>query len=300
MCVYDVNRIFVVNTHKLLVMDKRDIGQIFHSRLAVLAGRYDGNLSAFARAIGLDRSALSQFMAEDSTRLPRAETLCRIAAVHSVTLDWLLGLSSSDTLGAEMVPAHEIEEPLAGTPDTQLSRWHREAIGYKIRYVPKRIPDLLRLDDAALYEFSSPQQVDAETKIAEAHEQLAYTRRPETDMEVCMPRQTVELLAAGQGAWSGLPLSLRCQQLRHMAALQRELYPTFRLFFFDSLTTFSAPYTLFGPTRAALYLGELYLVINSTEHVRTLTRHFDNLIRQANIGPDRSADFIDGLAAAAA
>jgi hypothetical protein len=203
-------------------MDKRDIGQIFRDRLAALAGRYDGNLSAFARAIGLDRSALSQFMVEGSTRLPRAETLCRIAAVHSVTLDWLLGLSSSDTLGAEMVPAGEIEEPLAGTPDTQLSRWHRAAIGYKIRYVPKRIPDLLRLDDAALYEFSSPQQqADPETKIAEAHEQLAYTRRPETDMEVCMPRQTVELLAAGQGEWSGLPLSLRRQQLRHMAALQR-------------------------------------------------------------------------------
>jgi len=285
----------------MATMDKRDIGQIFRDRLAALARRYDGNISAFARAIGLDRSALSQFMAEGSTRLPRAETLCRIAAVHSVTLDWLLGLSSSDTLGAEMVPAHEIEEPLAGAPDTQLSRWHREAIGYKIRYVPKRIPDLLRLDDAALYEFSSPQQqTGPETKIAEAHEQLAYTRRPETDMEVCMARQTVELLAAGQGEWSGLPLSLRRQQLRHMAELQRELYPTFRLFFFDGLTMFSAPYTLFGPTRAALYLGELYLVINSTDHVRALTRHFDNLIRQADIGPDRSAEFIDVLAAAAA
>ncbi len=281
-------------------MDKRDIGQIFRDRLAVLADRYDGNLSAFAKVIDLDRSALSQIMAVGSTRLPRAETLCRIAAAHSVTLDWLLGLSSSDTLGAEMVPAGEIEEPSAGAPDTQLSRWHREAIGYKIRYVPKRIPDLLRLDEAALYEFSSPRQPsDPETKIAEAHEQLAYTRRPETDMEVCMPRQVVELLAAGQGAWSGLPLSLRRQQLRYMAELQRELYPTFRLFFFDGLTTFSAPYTLFGPTRAALYLGELYLVTNSTEHVRVLTRHFDNLIRQADIGPDRSAEFIDGLAAAA-
>ena len=282
------------------VMDKRDIGQVFHDRLAVLAGRYDGNLSAFARAIGLDRSALSQIMAEGSTRLPRAETLCRIAAVHGVTLDWLLGLSSSDTLGAEMVPGHEIEEPIAGTSDTQLSRWHREAVGYKIRYVPERIPDLLRLDDAALYEFSSPQQqTDPEIKIAEAHEQLAYTRRPETDMEVCMPRQTVELLAAGRGVWSGLPPSLRRQQLAHMATLQRELYPIFRLFLFDGLSAFSSPYTVFGPTRAALYLGELYLVINSTDHVRALTRHFDNLIRLADIGPDRSAAFIEDLAAAA-
>ncbi len=280
-------------------MDKRDIGQIFRDRLAALAARYDGNLSAFARAIGLDRSALSQFMTAGSTRLPRAETLCRIAAVHGVTLDWLLGLSSSDTLGAELVPAHEIEEPLAGAPETQLSRWHREAIGYKIRYVPMRIPDLLRLDEAALYEFSSPQhQADPDIKIAEAHEQLAYTRRPETDMEVCMPRQTVEHLAAGHGVWSGLPQSVRRRQLNHMAALQRELYPTFRLFLFDGLLAFSAPYTVFGPTRAALYLGELYLVINSTDHVRELTRHFDNLIRQADIGPDRSAGFIEALAAA--
>ncbi len=281
-------------------MDKRDIGQIFRDRLAALADRHDGSLSALARAIGLDRSALSQFMAQGSTRLPRAETLCRIAEVHSVSLDWLLGLSSSDTLGAEMLPAAAVEELAADGPETRLSRWHSEAIGYKIRYVPQRIPDLLRLDDAALYEFSSPQQqADPQVKIAEAHELLAYSRRPETDMEVCMPRQAVELLAAGQGVWSGLSLSLRRRQLRHMAALQRELYPTFRLFLFDGLATFSAPYTVFGPTRAVFYLGDLYLITNATDHVRNLTRHFDNLIRQAEIGPDRSAEFIDDLAAAA-
>ncbi|MDX1737902.1 MAG: helix-turn-helix transcriptional regulator, partial [Alphaproteobacteria bacterium] len=44
------------------------------------------NLSQFAKSIGIDRSALSQFLASDSTRLPRAETLCTIAAECNISL----------------------------------------------------------------------------------------------------------------------------------------------------------------------------------------------------------------------
>ena len=42
---------------------------------------------------------------------------------------------------------------------------------------------------------------------------------------------------------------------------------------------------MFGSQRAALYLGELYLVLTSREHVRTLSRHFDRLIRDADVQP---------------
>jgi hypothetical protein len=42
---------------------------------------------------------------------------------------------------------------------------------------------------------------------------------------------------------------------------------------------------VFGPHRAALYLGQLYLVLTSAEHVRTLSRHFDRLIRDADVQP---------------
>ena len=57
--------------------------------------------------------------------------------------------------------------------------------------------------------------------------------------------------------WSGLPVRYRRQQLEHMITLIDELYPTFRLFLFDEREAYAAPYTLFGPLRAAVYLGDV-------------------------------------------
>ena len=70
-----------------------------------------------------------------------------------------------------------------------------------------------------------------------------------------------------------------------MVDLVEELYPSFRWFFFDGLTRYSAPVTIFGPRRAAVYIGQMYFVFNTTEHIRVLTRHFDNLIRAAVVQP---------------
>ena len=276
-------------------MDKRDLGGLFRERLAIILARYDGNHAAFAATIGLDRSALSQLLADGSTRLPRAETLQRLAEAHHISLDWLLGLSQSDRLATEIAPTLEIEEASEANDDTRLARWHREALGYKIRYVPATIPDLLRTADVILYQHGSGRGPQPETLIREAGRRLAYSRRPETDMEVCMPRQTLEMLAHGQGQWSDLPSDQRVAQLTHMAMLLEELYPTFRLFLFDGQTGFSAPYTVFGPLRAALYVGEMYLVINSVEHIRALADHFDGLIRAAVINPHEAGAFVRGL-----
>ena len=70
-----------------------------------------------------------------------------------------------------------------------------------------------------------------------------------------------------------------------MIALVDELYPTFRWFLFDGLQRYTIPVTIFGPQRAAIYLGQMYIVFTSTEHIRTLTQHFDDLIRSAVIQP---------------
>lgn len=253
--------------------------------------------TAFARSIGLDRSALSQFLAEGSTRLPRAETLARIAETHGVSLDWLLGLSQSEDVVGEIAEALEIERSApSGGGESPIARWHAEAVGYKIRYVPQSIPDLLLTEEVTRHVFGGP-RVRAETKIEAATSQLAYTRRPETDMEVCMPRQTFEALAAGAWAWSRLDAGVRRAQIAHARMLVEELYPTFRLFLYDGRSAFSAPYTVFGPLRAALYVGGLYVVVNSVEHIRALSRHFDELIRKAEIPPDRAGAFLAGLEA---
>ena len=278
-------------------MDKRDLGDLFRDRLALILARYDGNHAAFAKTIGLDRSALSQLLADGSTRLPRAETLARLAETHHVSLDWLLGLSQSERQSTEIAPTVEIEEIDSSADDTRLARWHREAIGYKIRYVPSTIPDLLRTPEVIVYLYGARRGPQPATLIREADSRLAYSRRPETDIEVCMPRQTLESLARGEGLWTGLPLAERRGQLDQMADLVEELYPTFRLFLFDGRRAYSAPYTVFGPLRAALYVGEMYLVINAVEHIRALTRHFDGLIRLAAVTPNEAAPFLRKLRA---
>jgi transcriptional regulator with XRE-family HTH domain len=278
-------------------LDKRELGTVFRERLQILMARSGITRSAFAKSIGLDRSALTQLLGSHSTRLPRADTLHRICLEHAVSLDWLLGLSQDETLAAEIKPAVEIAEADDSNNDTLLERWHKDATGYKIRYVPAQIPDLLRTPDVIAYEYSGRAAPSPSWQLRNAEFRLDYNRQPETDMEVCMPRQRLELLAEGKGLWRGLDRLARQAQLDQMTKLVDELYPGFRLFLYDQRRTYSIPYTVFGPQRAAIYVGEMYMVLNSTEHIRALTRQFDNLIRQAVISSNESAAYLATLRA---
>lgn len=263
-------------------MDKRDLSAVFRQRLALIAARSGENLSQLAAGVGLDRSALSQIMSGASTRLPRAETLIRVARRHDVSLDWLMGLSEDETLTAALSPSLQIEQASADGYDPLLAQWHTEAAGTKIRYVPSALPDLLRTDEVAAFD-AARFGLRKETEISGTHERVDYNRRPETDTEVCLPVQSLDLFAAGGGIWAGLAPAARRRQLEHMAALADELYPTFRLFLFDARRNFSAPFTVFGTRRAAVYLGDRYLVLNSREAVAEMARRFDHLVRSATI-----------------
>ena len=276
--------------------DKRDVAEIFRDRMALLLAQKGFNLSQFAKSIGIDRSALSQFLAPGSTRLPRAETLCAIARTCGVSLDWLMGLIARDSLDSETVEMLEIQRVDQESGRRILSVWHKEAMGYKIRYVPSELPDLLRTEAVRKFEFNLKNPDERESREQQARDQLTYSRLPETDMEVCMPVQRLEQFASGQGIWNGLSVDVRREQLMHMVTLIDELYPTFRLFLYDGREVYSAPYTLFGPLRAALYVGDMFLVVNSKDHIRALTSHFDHLIRMARFGPDRVAGKVVGLA----
>lgn len=276
-------------------MDKRNLSDLFRERLKILLQRSDLNQSAFAAAVGIDRSALSQLLSGSSTRLPRAETLLNIAAEHKVSLDWLLGLSQDEGLTGEIRESLEIEEGSNDRNHTLLARWHAEAAGTKIRYVPAGIPDLLRTEALIDYEADISNR-SREQQAGETQYRIEYNRRPETDMEVCMPRHTLEIFARGLGVWTGFPQSDRREQLVHMAALLDDLYPTFRLFLYDGRMRYSVPYTIFGPYRAAIYVGDMYLVLNATAPIRTLTRHFDNLIRAADVNAHETAAFARKLA----
>jgi transcriptional regulator with XRE-family HTH domain len=276
-------------------MDKRELGSVFRERLDVVLSGFSGSNARFAETVGLDRSALSQLLSDRSTRLPRAETLCAISQRHGVSLDWLLGLSQDDHLRTEVAPTLEIEDEAGSADDTRLAQWHREASGYKIRYVPATLPDLLRTDEVIQFEHKLQAGPDPSTVIREAGRRLAYSRQTETDIEVCMPMQRLEEFSRGQGIWRGLSASQRRSQLSRMATLLDELYPTFRLFLYDGREAFSAPITIFGPLRAAVYLGDMYLVLNGTAQIKSLTSHFDRLIRQAVVNPHEMPGWINEL-----
>jgi transcriptional regulator with XRE-family HTH domain len=90
-------------------MDKRDLSTIFRDRLRLLLARHARNQSTFAASVGIDRSALSQLLSGQSTRLPRAETLLNMAETYGVSLDWLMGLSQDEGLASEIRESLEIE-----------------------------------------------------------------------------------------------------------------------------------------------------------------------------------------------
>ncbi|MGC4024106.1 MAG: helix-turn-helix transcriptional regulator [Mesorhizobium sp.] len=276
-------------------MDKRDVSALFRERLKALLIRSGLNQSTFAGTIGIDRSALSQILSGATTRLPRAETLMTIADQHKVSLDWLLGLSQDEVVTGEIRDMMEIEEGVSGYGESFMARWYAEAAGMKVRYVPAGIPDLLRTQELVDYEAGISHR-DPEAQANEARDRIDYNRRPETDMEACMPRHTLEIFARGRGIWSGFPAALRRRQLLHMATLLDELYPAFRLILYDGRQRYSVPYTIFGSLRAAIYVGDMYLVLNAPTPISMLTRHFDNLIRAAVIHAHDSAAYARNLA----
>lgn len=266
--------------------DRHDLLRTFQERLTKVLRDSGMNQSEFAAAVGLDRSTLSQLMSTSNRRLPRVETLVAIAEHQQASLDWLIGLSNVGPMQAEMMDEQmSFEKNALAHNDERLIGWLREAIGYKIRYVPSTLPDLLKTDETIRYEMMESVATTPEQKIETASARLAWTRGPETDMECCNSIQAVELFARGAGIWRKLELRNRLDQLDRMIDLCDELYPTLRWFLFDGRQRYAAPVTIFGPLRAALYLGQMYLVLTSTEHVRTLTAQFDDLIRGAVVQP---------------
>ena len=275
-------------------VDRRDVARQFRQRLVTAMENASVSRASLSRMVGIDRSTLSQLLSDDTDRLPRADTVAAIAGALQVSLDWLLGLSNEARLGADIHPESLEIAPSPHTPiDQRLARWYEEAVGYKIRYVPTTLPDLAKTDAVLHYEYRDFAVKSAEPAIASR--KLAFTRLPETDMEICAPLQTHTEFAKGQGLWSGLSTEARLAQLDRLISLIEELYPTLRLYLFDGLTHFSVPYTIFGPKRVALYAGQMYFVFNTSEHIRVLTRHFDDLVRAAVVNSAETGDYLREL-----
>lgn len=265
---------------------KQRIVQTFRTRLAEIISHAGQSRLAFAKRVGMDRSTLSQLFAEDNQRLPRVETLAAIAQTYQVSIDWLVGLSEDGQLGADVIEQSvQVEQDAPSPADVRLTRWHEEAAGFKIRYVPTTLPDLLKIDEVIRWEYGHFATVDPAQSLEQSKRKLTLQRETGTDYDVCNSVQAVEGFARGEGIWRGLDVEIRKKQLARMVELADELYPGFRWFLYDSRNRYSAPFTVFGTKRAILYAGQSYFVFNSSEHIRHLTKHFDDLIRAAIVQP---------------
>lgn len=271
-------------------MDKRALAHHFRECLSSLIAADEQSTSAFLRDTGIDRSALSQFMDPSNVRLPRAETLRKIAAARGVSVDWLLGLENAPEGQRSVEPSFQLEN---ATDDghSPLEAWRAEVAEGKLRYVPSLLPDMLNLE---LQEAEAVGEGEIRGSISE--NMLAGKMPEDIDIEICMPVQTLNDLAQQTGHWKAASPILCRRQLEHMAAVCEATYPTLRLHLFDGSETYSSSFTVFGKKRVAIFLGDAYLVLSRDEEIRYFRQSFDRLIRKALVNPADTAAFLADMA----
>ncbi|PHQ69171.1 MAG: transcriptional regulator [Paracoccus sp.] len=267
------------------IIDKRDLAAGLRDRLSQIMADGGETQSGLARAIGVDRSTVSQLLTDAGGRMPGAHLVAAAARHFDVSADWLLGLSEHQQMASDLVDASlQVTAATRALIDDQLFQWHQQAAGYKIRHVPTGLPDMLKTHQVLRWEYANHRNRSTEQAIDASERRLDWMRQTSSDLEIALPRQEIELLASGEGYYRDLPADLRRAQLDHFAQVTDQLYPALRVCLYDARQLFSAPLTVFGPLMAAIYIGQNYLVFRDSDRVRILTAHFDQLVRQAETG----------------
>lgn len=278
-------------------LDKRDRATIFRARLAEALADRGLSQSALARATGVDRSTISQLLAEGK-RLPNAQLAADCAEALGISADWLLGLSGRpEPLADILATSLTITDAPRALMDEAIFGWHREAAGYKIRHVPATLPDMLKTRALVEWEYAPQLGRTAEQAIGAFEDRLAWMRGARSDYEIALPLHELAAFAGAVGYYEGLPAAVRKEQLDRMIALVEQLYPALRLYLFDAKRVFSAPVTIFGPLLAVVYLGSSYIAFRDSARVASITRHFDHLVREAAMGARDVADHLRALRA---
>lgn len=267
------------------MVQRQQILDLFRERLSELVRESGGSKVALARSLEIDRTTLTQLLSPANRRLPRTETLVALARHANVSIDWLLGLRHDDPGRTQVMNQQpSLEHDVRTHDDARLIAWLTEAKGMKVRYVPTTLPDLMKTDEVIRFE-SATDDAQPEQKIQTAEARLTWQRRPEADMECCSSMQSLVGFARGEGIWRELAARHRKEQLDRISQLADELYPTFRWFLYDGRARYCAPVTVFGTRRAALYVGRMFLVFTTDEHVQAMSQNFDSLIRAAIVQP---------------
>lgn len=263
-------------------MDKRARADQFRLRLEQALDRTDVSRSELARRAGVDRSTVGQLLSGTDARLPNAQFAASAAEILGVSTDWLLGLTDRPERPADVIAAAvAMTEAGRTSADQQLLEWHREAAGYKIRHVPATLPDMLKTEAVLEWEYEAFLGRTPDQAISAMQDRMGLLKAGGSDYEIAVPIHELKAIAEGAGYYAGLGVEARREQLIRLADVCQEMYPSLRLFLFDARRQFSAPMTVFGPLLSVIYVGRFYLAFRESDRVRSMTVHFDWLVREA-------------------
>ncbi|MCW3781809.1 helix-turn-helix domain-containing protein [Defluviimonas salinarum] len=278
-------------------IDKRDRAGLFRDRLARAMAEKETTQSGLARAVGVDRSTISQLLTGQGARLPNAQVVAECAAALGVSADWLLGLTERPERLADLLATSlTMTEAPRALIDETIFGWHQEAAGYKVRHVPATLPDMLKTRAMLRWEYEPQLGRTADQAIGASEDRLNWMAKAGSDYEIALPRHEIEAFARAEGYYRGLPAAIRAEQIARLKTLYAQLYPSLRIYLFDARRVFSAPVTVFGPLLAVLYLGRHYIAFRDSARVTSFSGHFDWLVREAEVGARDFPGFLDGLA----
>ncbi|MFY2824928.1 helix-turn-helix domain-containing protein [Ruegeria sp. MALMAid1280] len=274
-------------------IDKRDRAAQFRLRLARAMEERHVSQSALARHIGVDRSTVSQLLTDEGARLPNAHVVGSCASALGVSADWLLTLSNRPESAAELLASSlTVTEAPRALVDERIFEWHQEAAGYKIRYVPATLPDMLKTRAVLEWEYAPHLGRTADQAIGASEDRLTWMRSAQSDYEIAMPLYEIDSFAQASGYYEGLCPKIRLEQIDHLLEICEQLYPRLRIYLFDAKRLYSAPVTIFGPLLCVFYAGSHYMAFRDRDRIETFARHFDRLVREADL---TARDFPDHL-----
>jgi transcriptional regulator with XRE-family HTH domain len=277
-------------------MDKRDRANLFRSRLQEAMLNSGMTRSALSRTTNVDRSTIGQLLKDDHPRLPNAQLAADVAVALGVSTDWLLGLTNRPETPGDIVAAALSLSPAERTSaDAQLLAWHHEAAGYKVRHVPATLPDILKTARMLDWEYASVPERRLPEAFSAMQDQLAWLSSGVSDYEIAIPIHEIEACAAGTSYYNGVSEDIRYEQLNFIAEQCGQMFPRLRIFLFDAHQVFSSPVTIFGPNLAVIYVGQCYLAFREIERAKSLSGHFDWLVREAVVDARNVPSYIRSI-----
>ncbi len=263
-------------------MDKRRRASLFRDRLIEVMSTKGMTKSALSRAANVDRSTIGQLLKNDHPRLPNSQLAADAANALGVSTDWLLGLTNRPETPGDIIAAALSLSPAERTSaDEQLLEWHHEAAGYKVRHVPATLPDILKTKRMLDWEYAPVKERRLPEAFSAMQDQLQWLSSGVSDYEIAVPVHEIESCATGTAYYRGVEESVRFEQLSFIADQCDQMFPRLRIFLFDAHRVFSSPVTIFGPNLAVVYVGQCYLAFREVERVKSLSSHFDWLVKEA-------------------